>query len=188
MAQNRICPLCSGPKDWAALRCRSCQRATPPKPCEFCGKMMERKVMNGRREDRAMFARRRHCSRICGNSRVVVTRHGASQRAYKLRHPNCEVCGATESLREGTPIKLDVHHADGNRWNNSPENLQTLCHNCHMKWHHAHGLRGVKAVGRMPTDWLDGIVVEKKPSRGRRPLASLPDQPPPPSSSASETP
>ena len=98
---------------------------------------------------------------------MEVTRAGASQRGRKKRGTRCEVCGATESLREGTPIKLDVHHADGNRWNNSPEDLQTLCHNCHMKWHHAHGLVGPKATGRVPTDWLDGIETPKKARKAK---------------------
>lgn len=31
----------------------------------------------------------------------------------------CEVCGGTKNLM--------VHHKDGNRKNNSPSNLQTLC-------------------------------------------------------------
>ena len=29
------------------------------------------------------------------------------------------------------PCQLDVDHKDGNRWNNIPENGQTLCKNCH---------------------------------------------------------
>ena len=27
--------------------------------------------------------------------------------------------------------QLDIDHIDGNRWNNIPENCQTLCKNCH---------------------------------------------------------
>ena len=39
----------------------------------------------------------------------------------------CEICGIAEPLV--------VHHIDGNRENNTPENLQVLCWNCHMKIH-----------------------------------------------------
>ena len=32
--------------------------------------------------------------------------------------------------------QLDVDHIDGDRWNNDPSNLQTLCANCHrLKTH-----------------------------------------------------
>lgn len=37
----------------------------------------------------------------------------------------CELCGSTRNLM--------VHHKDGNRKNNKPNNLQTLCWSCHEK-------------------------------------------------------
>ena len=46
-----------------------------------------------------------------------------------LRGHRCENCGLTEWL--GLPINLEVHHIDGDRTNNSLENLQLLCPNCH---------------------------------------------------------
>jgi len=44
----------------------------------------------------------------------------------------CEQCGfIPEHISQ-----LDVDHKDGDRWNNDPENLQTLCANCHrLKTH-----------------------------------------------------
>ena len=41
----------------------------------------------------------------------------------------CENCGLTEWL--GNPIPLELHHKDGNRHNNTLENFQLLCPNCH---------------------------------------------------------
>ena len=46
-----------------------------------------------------------------------------------LRGHKCEKCGNTEWL--GQPIKLEVHHKDGDRSNNDLSNLQLLCPNCH---------------------------------------------------------
>jgi len=36
----------------------------------------------------------------------------------------CEKCGGTE--------RLEIDHIDANRSNNNPDNLQTLCNNCHI--------------------------------------------------------
>ena len=46
-----------------------------------------------------------------------------------LRGRRCECCGLTEWL--GNPINLQIHHEDGDRLNNSLENLTLLCPNCH---------------------------------------------------------
>ena len=43
----------------------------------------------------------------------------------------CECCGLTEWL--GEPIPLELHHKDGNRANNTLDNFQLLCPNCHAK-------------------------------------------------------
>lgn len=45
------------------------------------------------------------------------------------RGHRCEHCGITEWL--GQPVPLDLHHADGNSENDSPENLKLACKNCH---------------------------------------------------------
>lgn len=150
---------CGGPKNSQSKQCRGCQRKVSAKPCEWCGERMERKRMNGRLEDRRVFARRRFCSRACGNSRFNVTRSGLQQRARRMRGGCCESCGAT--------TRLHVHHADSNPSNNSPDNLQTVCVTCHMKWHHLQWRRGVGIAGRVPTSgpsqsgfpvaWLDSV-------------------------------
>lgn len=47
----------------------------------------------------------------------------------KLRGHKCELCLNVEWL--GSPITLEIHHINGDRTNNQPENLQLLCCNCH---------------------------------------------------------
>ena len=41
----------------------------------------------------------------------------------------CECCGLTTWLDK--PIPLELHHKDGNRNNNTIDNFQLLCPNCH---------------------------------------------------------
>ena len=41
----------------------------------------------------------------------------------------CESCKLTTWL--GKPIPLELHHRDGNKYNNKLENLSLLCPNCH---------------------------------------------------------
>lgn len=47
----------------------------------------------------------------------------------KKRGNKCESCGLETWL--DFPITLEVHHIDGDKTNNSEDNLQLLCPNCH---------------------------------------------------------
>lgn len=43
----------------------------------------------------------------------------------------CEKCGWGEVNLYSGNVALDIHHKDGNRKNNTLENLEVLCPNCH---------------------------------------------------------
>lgn len=47
---------------------------------------------------------------------------------YKCENPECGL-----SEWHGKPISLQVHHIDGNHYNNSIDNLMLLCPNCHSQ-------------------------------------------------------
>jgi len=47
----------------------------------------------------------------------------------RVRGHKCECCNLTTWLDK--PIKLEIHHVDGDRTNNEEINLQLLCPNCH---------------------------------------------------------
>jgi len=51
-----------------------------------------------------------------------------------LKEKKCEVCGLLGEYN-GKPLTLELHHIDGDRKNNSLENLQILCPNCHSQTH-----------------------------------------------------
>ena len=46
-----------------------------------------------------------------------------------IKEKKCEMCGNSEWM--GLPITLELHHIDGDRYNNIFKNLQILCPNCH---------------------------------------------------------
>ena len=48
-----------------------------------------------------------------------------------IKENKCECCGITEW--NGKEIKFELHHKDGNHYNNNLENLQLLCPNCHSQ-------------------------------------------------------
>ena len=43
----------------------------------------------------------------------------------------CDICGVVEW--EGRPLSLQLHHKDGDHYNNEISNLQLLCPNCHSQ-------------------------------------------------------
>ena len=48
-----------------------------------------------------------------------------------LRGRKCECCGLSQW--RGQDIPLQIHHIDGNHYNNELDNLQILCPNCHAQ-------------------------------------------------------
>jgi hypothetical protein len=83
----------------------------------------------------------KHCGRPCTSK--GKTKHGFTiwrdvctschKKPYRIHKSNtCDKCGFIPEWIG----QLDVDHIDGNHQNNSPENLQTLCANCHrLKTH-----------------------------------------------------
>jgi hypothetical protein len=47
----------------------------------------------------------------------------------KIKEKKCEICGITKW--NGNEAPLELHHKDGNRFNNNLNNLEILCPNCH---------------------------------------------------------
>lgn len=48
-----------------------------------------------------------------------------------IKEYKCEECGISEY--NGKPLRLELHHKDGNKMNNKLENLEMLCPNCHSQ-------------------------------------------------------
>lgn len=56
----------------------------------------------------------------------------------------CDKCGITEW--QGQEIKLQVHHIDGDHFNNELSNLQILCPNCHSQTDNYGGKANKKGI------------------------------------------
>jgi rubrerythrin len=59
-----------------------------------------------------------------------------------LKEYICESCEGTEWV--GKPIPLELHHVDGNHYNNELDNLELLCPNCHALTENYRGKNIVK--------------------------------------------
>lgn len=92
-----------------------------------------------------MFMKRKFCSRACSSTRG---KKGTSRTQVMVRareaalKETCECCGGT--------AKLAIHHVNENWRDNRPENLQTLCINCHQQWHGLHRKLGIRCFMPMP--------------------------------------
>lgn len=107
--------------------------------CSFCGKTFSTRTVNDLRHSRSGLY---FCSRFCkdrgqrienGLKDIWPNHYGNGNGAYNYRKraigkygAQCCACGYGEHEEA-----LQVHHIDGDRKNNSIENLVVLCANCH---------------------------------------------------------
>ena len=103
-------------------------KKTESKTCQKCGIEFHRRRYGNRLEDYTRWNQRRYCSKQCNYIRPSGQSKGNYHLlARKYQKSFCSTCKSTENL--------DVHHKDGNWKNNDQNNLETLCHSCHMKLH-----------------------------------------------------
>lgn len=76
-----------------------------------------------------------------------------------IRERKCERCGLSHWQDE--PISLELHHIDGNHYNNNFDNLQILCPNCHaLTQGYRHRIDKIKIY-----DSTDNGTVQRKPKK-----------------------
>ena len=83
-------------------------------------------------------------SRIQSNLRMLWLRSRERAAALKRDGYTCQNCHRKQSKSKNSPLKIEVHHINGVRWNEiidhiyqellvNPEKLITLCKECHGK-------------------------------------------------------
>lgn len=90
-------------------------------------------------ENRKLYKQQMAKMSLCSEYNIESKLHrNTKTNSHKLRNKliefgykesKCELCSISEWL--GKPVKLQLHHIDGNHDNNELSNLQILCPNCH---------------------------------------------------------
>ena len=107
------------------------------RPCRVCGKPAASKgyskggYAQWRNECSGCYQRRRALSGYRKKSPSKTTRYHLEHYSPRARYLKdcCEYCGFTPEVIQ----QLHLDHIDGDRANNEPSNLQTLCANCHAR-------------------------------------------------------
>lgn len=109
------------------------------KHCTLCGKVWWKEPGEGYS---ANF-RCQHCREVAGKNKSWddVSLPTKKARLIRERSHKCEDCGIT--TWKDKPVVLELHHVNANREDNSKQNLQLLCPNCHSTtpnfgWKKAH--------------------------------------------------
>lgn len=138
------CPSCGNPKSRLAELCRAC-KPSYERTDENRAKMSE--ALKGRRHNwrsggsmpgaaqkiaAAWTPEMREAARLRTLARNPDARyHGLSAKEAKRKTRSvghCSRCGVEKE-------RLDIHHKDRNKHNQTLENLEVLCHQCHMQEH-----------------------------------------------------
>lgn len=147
------CPVCGKPKSRHAKTCRACSvpYERTPEHCQHLSDALTGKPkpwLQGRKRPdvgkkirgwwtpERREAKRQEMLLLNPDARY----HGLSCKgARRLRDAitHCEKCG-----HDGSESRLDIHHRNGDKKNQSLANLTVLCHRCHMAVHAKQGETG----------------------------------------------
>jgi len=144
------CPKCGRPKSAEAELCRACKPTyeRSPEHRRKLSKSLAGKakpwLRGKKRPGHAKWMRdwwtperRKEMSDRQLAQNPLARYHGLSCRGAKAVRQalsRCEKCG-----HDGSESRLDAHHRNGNKRDQSLANLVVLCHRCHMQLHSLQG-------------------------------------------------
>lgn len=124
--------------------------------CVYCGKLLEKKETETWHD----YNKRMYCNHECkwnhdrdmyiekwknGELSGMVCEDLSERiRKYLIDKSNnkCSKCGWGEINQFTGKVPLEIHHKDGNPYNNEEDNLEVLCPNCHSLTKSFRGNRG----------------------------------------------
>jgi transposase-like protein/Zn finger protein HypA/HybF involved in hydrogenase expression len=100
------------------------------------------------------------------NNEIFITTHNLKNKLLQeeLKEHRCESCGLTEWM--GGKIPIELHHIDGDKYNNNLKNLQILCPNCHSNTDNNSG----KGTFKLSIDQKDKAKIYRKKKSIRKKL------------------
>ncbi len=123
---------------------RTSRRSKEKVSCSFCEEVFTLKKSRLKASKSGLYFCSRTCKdkgqRISSNCPGIQPGHYSNNKSnyrevvFRDNEKKCETCGYDKH-----PAAIIVHHKDRNRENNSVENLQVLCSNCHMIEHYEVG-------------------------------------------------
>lgn len=107
-------------------------------------------------KQRATFNKRRE-ERLASKTFDELTKDDKRLVIFREQNGSCISCKLSEWL--GQPIPLEIEHKDGDRRNNSRDNLSLLCNNCHALTSTWRG-RNVKSKRVVPEEVLTEAILK----------------------------
>ena len=143
---KKCCEACGNEFDFISARAniaKYCSRSCYYKAMRAKGSVSVECKHCGAEFSTSPSKKRVYCSRACINKsskELFVAKFTTVRKAMNRRNMlnECERCGYNE-----VPEILGVHHKDRDRKNNSIDNLEVLCPNCHSLEHRRHIPHGV---------------------------------------------
>lgn len=138
----KSCPRCGNPHEKTGTFCsRSCANARNHSPDVYAraGAKLSATLrgMEITEKQRAHLERMHADSKIARQRRIQETPFSelkrCTQRKLVLTSQNGKCLHCDLSEWQGQPLVLELDHVDGNKNNNTRENLRMLCPNCHSQ-------------------------------------------------------
>jgi hypothetical protein len=100
----------------------------PKSHCLWCGKLLQGTDVKCCRNGKCKLLYKVKCF-LNGDIKTIPDKKSIKAYYIFIRGHICESCKSTKWM--GNPIPLELHHKDGNKYNQSDENIILLCPNCH---------------------------------------------------------
>lgn len=110
------------------LYCKNCGKELPLSKTDFCDKNCRKQYNNN---EYILYIERWKNGEECGHTPCLKLDKKVRRYLFEKNNNKCQKCGWGEINPHTNKVPLQIHHIDGDCTNNSEENLELLCPNCH---------------------------------------------------------